>query len=102
MERLVEIGEAGKVLDVSIATLCQWEAEGRLIPDRTPSGHRRYDLAKLRTETFRAEADAHWLMRAFPITPRRMIWNGGNRFLRFIVPGRAGRPRWWRISVRDE
>lgn len=58
MERWVEIGEAAKVLGVSITTLRRWEAEGRLIPNRTPGGHRRYDLAKLRPETFRAEAGA--------------------------------------------
>ncbi|MGC8530160.1 MAG: IS607 family transposase, partial [Leptospirillia bacterium] len=54
MDRLVGIGEAAKALGVSITTLRRWEAEGRLIAEHTPGGHRRYDLAKLRPEWFRA------------------------------------------------
>src|SRR5690554_2448624 len=57
MERLVSIGEASKVLGVSIATLRRWEAEGRLVPEHTSGGHRRYDLAKLKPELFRAAFD---------------------------------------------
>ena len=56
MDRLVTIGEASKVLGVSITTLRRWEKEGRLQPDDiTPGGHRRYDLVKLRPELFRLE-----------------------------------------------
>nr|WP_219930681.1 MerR family DNA-binding transcriptional regulator [Sulfoacidibacillus thermotolerans] len=33
MDRLVTIGEASKVLGVSITTLRRWEKEGRLQPD---------------------------------------------------------------------
>ena len=58
MERFVGIGEAAEVLGVSITTLRRWEAEGKLVADHTPGGHRRYDLAKLRPEQFRAEQDA--------------------------------------------
>ena len=57
MERLVGIGEAAKVLGVSITTLRRWETEGRLVTEHTAGGHRRYDLAKLRPELFRAEAE---------------------------------------------
>lgn len=46
------------MLGVSITTLRRWEAEGKLVADHTPGGHRRYDLAKLRPEQFRAEQDA--------------------------------------------
>ena len=50
------IGEASKVLGVSITTLRRWEKEGRLQPDEiTPGGHRRYDLLKLRPELFRLQ-----------------------------------------------
>lgn len=50
------IGEASKVLGVSITTLRRWEKEGRLQPDEiTPGGHRRYDLMKLRPELFRLQ-----------------------------------------------
>ena len=31
----------------SASTLRRWEASGRLIPERTASGHRRYDLSQL-------------------------------------------------------
>ena len=42
MNRLVAIGEAVEALGVSITTLRRWEVEGRMIPERTASGHRRY------------------------------------------------------------
>ena len=58
MERFVGIGEAASALGVSITTLRRWEASGRLVPEHTAGGHRRYDLAKLRPEMFRAEAEA--------------------------------------------
>ena len=54
MERFVSIGEAAKALGVSITTLRRWEAEGRLIPERTAGRQRRYDLAKLKPEMFLA------------------------------------------------
>lgn len=49
------IGDAAEALGVSITTLRRWEAEGRLAAEHTAGGHRRYDLAKLRPELFRAE-----------------------------------------------
>lgn len=45
---LVSSGEAAKELGVSMRTLYRWEAEGKIVAERTPGGHRRYDLAKLR------------------------------------------------------
>lgn len=57
MKRLVAIGEASEALGVSITTLRRWEAAGKLIPERTIAGHRRYDLAKLKPETFHAGKD---------------------------------------------
>ena len=54
MERLVSIDKAALALSVSVTTLRRWEAAG---------GHRRYDLAKLKPEMFRAEADAHRRLR---------------------------------------
>lgn len=35
-------------MGVSIPTLRRWEAEGEIQAERTPKGHRRYDLAQLR------------------------------------------------------
>ena len=43
----ISISEAAKLKGVSISTLRRWEADGKLIPERTESGHRRYDIAKL-------------------------------------------------------
>ena len=54
MPRYVGIGEAAEVLGVSAETLRRWERTGKLAGERTPGGHRRYDLAKLRPELFRA------------------------------------------------
>ena len=58
MGRFVGIGEAAAALGVSITTLRRWEASGKLAAEHTAGGHRRYDLAKLKPELFRAEADA--------------------------------------------
>lgn len=44
---LVPIGEAARFLGVTPTTLRRWEKSGRLLPLRTPSGHRRYALAQL-------------------------------------------------------
>ncbi|MCL1996355.1 MAG: IS607 family transposase [Defluviitaleaceae bacterium] len=53
MNRLVTIGEASKILGVSISTLRRWDKAGRLEPEKTASGHRRYDISKLKPELFR-------------------------------------------------
>jgi putative resolvase len=54
MNRFVGIGVAAKALGVSITTLRRWEVEGRLVPDRTAGRQRRYDLLKLKPESFHA------------------------------------------------
>lgn len=43
----LSIAKAAQILGVSITTLRRWDAEGKLKAERTPAGHRRYDLAKL-------------------------------------------------------
>ncbi|MFN4280443.1 IS607 family transposase [Thermosynechococcus sp.] len=43
----LSISQAAKLKGVSTQTLRRWEAEGKLIPERTAGGHRRYDLAQL-------------------------------------------------------
>ena len=53
MNRLATIGEASEILGVSISTLRRWGKEGRLEPEKTVSGHRRYDISKLKPEMFR-------------------------------------------------
>jgi len=44
---LLRSREAAEYLNVSLATLGRIEKEGRLMPLRTPGGHRRYSLAML-------------------------------------------------------
>lgn len=39
----LSISEASKILGVAKSTMRRWEYEGRLIPERTISGHRRYE-----------------------------------------------------------
>ena len=56
MSRLVNISEAAEALGVSISTLRRWDRSGRLRPEKTASGHRRYDVSKLKPEQFRASA----------------------------------------------
>ena len=47
MSRLIIINEASKQLGVSISTLRRWDKAGILIAERTPNGHRRYDIHKI-------------------------------------------------------
>ena len=47
MSKKVGIGEAAKALGVKPITLRRWEKAGRITAERTPSGHRRYDLSSL-------------------------------------------------------
>ena len=46
--RFVKIGEAAKLLGVSVQALRNWEMEGKIMPShRTPGGQRIYNLAEL-------------------------------------------------------
>jgi putative resolvase len=47
MDKILTISNAAKVLGVSVTTLHRWELEGKLISERTASGHRRYDLLQI-------------------------------------------------------
>lgn len=48
MNRFIKIGEAAKLLGVSVQTLRRWEREDELLPDRkSEGGTRYYDLDKL-------------------------------------------------------
>jgi predicted site-specific integrase-resolvase len=49
MDRYVSIGAAAKRLGVSITTLRRWDAEGKLVAERTPAGHRRYLASDIST-----------------------------------------------------
>ena len=60
---LLSLEEAAKVLGVSKSTMRRWEAEGRLKPERTPGGHRRY----------RSEELTHMAVHPLPKTDRVTI-----------------------------
>jgi excisionase family DNA binding protein len=47
MGKKLTISEAAATLGVSISTLRRWEREGRLVPERTAGGQRRYDFEAL-------------------------------------------------------
>lgn len=47
MERYISIGKAAKYLGVSINTLRVWEKKEILVPERTPTGHRRYKMSQV-------------------------------------------------------
>jgi len=48
MSRFIKIGEAAKLLGVSVQTLRRWEREGELLPDRkSVGGTRYYDIDRL-------------------------------------------------------
>lgn len=54
MSRLLTIGQAAEALGVSVQTLRRWEREGKIAPERTKGGQRRYDLSAFRPDEFRA------------------------------------------------
>jgi len=96
MERLVSIGEAASLLGVSITTLRRWEASGRLAAEHTTGGHRRYDLAKLKPELFRAEADAQRRTVAYARVyshDQKDDWSGRNRCWNCTAHAKAGPSR---------
>lgn len=44
---LVPIGEAARLLGVSVDTVRRWEARGIIAATRTPLGQRRFDVAEI-------------------------------------------------------
>jgi putative resolvase len=57
MDKYIAISKASKLLGVSITTLRRWELEGKLVPERTLGGQRRYDPVKLKPELFYVASD---------------------------------------------
>ncbi len=55
MDRKFPISQAASLLGVSVSTLRRWEREGKLISQRTHSGHRRYDVSQIKPEFFHTE-----------------------------------------------
>ncbi len=52
MKKYVPITSAAMALGVSASTLRRWESSGKITPDRTAGGQRRYDLSKLLPEQY--------------------------------------------------
>ncbi|MCD2519140.1 IS607 family transposase [Massilia sp. G4R7] len=52
MNKFLSITAAAQALGVSASTLRRWEATGKLIPNRTKGGQRRYDLASMHPERY--------------------------------------------------
>lgn len=48
MEKLLTSHQLAKLLNVWTKTLHRWEKEGKLIPLRTPGGHRRYKESQIK------------------------------------------------------
>jgi putative resolvase len=51
----LSIHEASKLIGVAVSTMRRWESEGRLIPERTEGGHRRYDRDALLSYKYHKE-----------------------------------------------
>lgn len=64
-KKLVDIAEAAKALGVSTITLRRWEQSGKLVPERTRGGHRRYDLSQLLPELYRNITNENWVTIAY-------------------------------------
>ena len=53
MNKLMTISEASRELGVSVSTLRRWDKSGQLAAEKTASGHRRYDISKLKPNSYR-------------------------------------------------
>ena len=102
--KLVGIREAAEFLGVTPSTLRRWEREGKLLTDeRTIGGYRRYDLARLRPETFhRADSGRRTVAYARVSShEQKDVWNGKNASWSSIVSARAGHSRSWPTSGQE-
>jgi predicted site-specific integrase-resolvase len=71
-----------------------------MVAEHTVGGHRRYDLAKLRPELFRAaEAAQRKTIGYARVSSHDQKDNGKNSCLNSIALAKAGRSRWWPISA---
>src|SRR6266446_6092465 len=67
----LRIGEAARLLDLSVDTLRKWDREGRLRARRTRGDHRRYALPDIQTLAGkRARGTPPLDDRRAPVTPR--------------------------------
>jgi len=57
MDRLVGVGEAARILGVSVSTLRRWDATGKLVPEHTLGRQRRYKVSQLRPPVGRIVPD---------------------------------------------
>ena len=57
MSRFLSIGEASKILGVSVGTLRRWEKEGRIASVSTEGGHRRFDISAIQKDEPKTSAN---------------------------------------------
>jgi predicted site-specific integrase-resolvase len=55
MDKYLSIGQAAPIIGVSITTLRRWELEGKLVPEKTKGGQRRYKLSQLKPHLVRLD-----------------------------------------------
>jgi len=68
----VSIGQAAQELGVSPETLRRWDAVGKIEVERTPAGHRRYDLSRRHGLVPRPRAASR------PTLAYACVWSGLN------------------------
>lgn len=86
------------MLGIHPATLRRWEAAGKVVADRTPGGHRRYDLQALMTLAGKLVDEAELscvivAMRVFQATIKRMTWRRSAMCLKHSAQPKAGLSR---------
>jgi DNA (cytosine-5)-methyltransferase 1 len=70
MDYWLRIGEAARLLDLSVDTLRRWDWEGRFRAHRTTGGHRRYRLDEVqRLVRRRARRNRRRRAKPFDLTP---------------------------------
>jgi putative resolvase len=47
-DNLIDISQAAQLLGSDITTLRRWDKEGKIVPQRTPGGHRRYLMSDIK------------------------------------------------------
>lgn len=103
MKKLFSVSEAAEEMGVDPATMRRWEREGKLIPERTTGGHRRYHrealhLARLGVGSLN-EIQAKTLIELVnaPNIPTYVPRFDAN------LPGGGLRPQWlWNIGATEE
>ena len=89
---MITISQAAKELGVSVSTLRIWDKSGKLSPEKTASGHRRYDIGVLKPESFRAIQQEERKTMVYARVSgriRKKIWSDKSKYWSSIAPGRT-------------